>query len=346
MSEKSKKDKKDLTVSQVDRQNILNNPYALQEIEKATRIAGIPFEGKTVVLKEQVAAFFEVTSRTIDNYIDKYGDELRLNGYEVLRGNRLKTLKLEVSKQSDSETDFITKTTILGIFDFRAFLNLAMLIKEGERARLLRQTILDIVIDTINQRTGGGTKYINQRDEDFLLTAFQEENYRKEFTDALKNYVDMGNFKYPLYTDKIYVSIFREKAKEYRKILRLHEKEKVRNTFYSEILDLVSAYEYGFAKVLEDAWGKKGVKLNSWEVDELFSAFEQQAHWRPLIEKARNKMASRDLAFRDALHAQLRGYITPLNATDFERFLGEKSKELVQRLDEAKDVMKRLKERG
>ena len=51
---------------------------------------------------------------------------------------------------------------------FRAFLNIAMLITESERARLLRQTILDIVIDTINQRTGGATKYINQRDEDFI----------------------------------------------------------------------------------------------------------------------------------------------------------------------------------
>jgi len=345
MAEKAKKDKKDLTVSQVDRQNILNNPYALQEIEKATRIKGIAFEGKTVVLKEQVAAFFDVTPRTIDNYIERHGKELRQNGYEILRGNRLNTLKKELLKQDDNETDFVTKTTILGIFDFRAFLNIGMLIGESDRARALRQMILDIVIDTINQRTGGGTKYINQRDEDFLLAWFQEENYRKEFTDALKNYVDMGNFKYPLYTDKIYVSIFREKAQEYRKILRLQDKDKVRDTFYSEILDLVSAYEYGFAKVLEDAFRKKGDKLTSWEVDELFSAFEQQAHWKPLVEKARNKMASRDLAFRDALHARLKGYITPLNQAEFERFLGEKSKELVERLEEAKDVMKRLKER-
>lgn len=239
MSESNKKDKKDLTVSQIDRQNILNNPYALQEIEKATRIKGIPFEGKTVVLKEQVSAFFEVTPRTIDNYIGKFSKELRQNGYEVLRGKRLKSLKMAISKQGDNETDFVTKTTVLGIFDFRAFLNLGMLITESERARLLRQMILDIVIDTINQRTGGGTKYIDQRDEDFLLSAFQEENYRKEFTDALKNYVDMGNFKYPLYTDRFYVSIFREKAKEYRKILRLHDKDSVRDTFYSEILDLI-----------------------------------------------------------------------------------------------------------
>lgn len=347
MIEKRQKGKKDLTVSQVDRQNILNNPYALQEIEKATRIKGIPFEGKTVVLKEQVSVFFEVTLRTIENYLGQHGQELAQNGYEILKGNRLKKLKIAISRLDVPETDFgnITKAPQLGVFDFRAFLNLAMLITESERARLLRQTILDIVIDTINQRTGGGTKYINQRDEDFLLSAFQEENYRKEFTDALKNYVDMGNFKYPLYTDKIYVSIFREKAKEYRNILRLHKKDKVRDTFYSEILDLVSAYEYGFAMVLEDAYEKKGNKLNSWEVDKLFRAFEEQAHWKPLIEKARNKMASRDLAFRDALHAQLKGYITPLNANDFERFLGEKSKELVKRLEEAKDVMKRLKER-
>jgi hypothetical protein len=191
--------KKNLTVSKIDRQNILNNPYALKEIEKAAHIKGIPFEGKTVVLKEQVAAFLEVTPRTIDNYIEKFSDELRQNGYEVLRGKRLKSLKSEIHKQIASETNFVTKTTVLGIFDFRAFLNLAMLITESERARLLRQMILDIVIDTINQRTGGGTKYINQRDEDFLLSIFHEENYRKEFTDALKNYVDMGNFKYPFF---------------------------------------------------------------------------------------------------------------------------------------------------
>jgi hypothetical protein len=46
---------KDLTTSEIDRQNILNNPYALAEIEKAAGIRGLPFEGKPVVLKEQVA---------------------------------------------------------------------------------------------------------------------------------------------------------------------------------------------------------------------------------------------------------------------------------------------------
>lgn len=59
---------KDLTNSSVDRQNILNNHYAQAEIEKAAGIQSIPFEGKTMVLKEQVAGFFEVTPVQRDDY--------------------------------------------------------------------------------------------------------------------------------------------------------------------------------------------------------------------------------------------------------------------------------------
>ena len=195
---------KDLTNSSIERQNVLNNPYALQEIQKAVDVQCIPFEDRMWLTKEQVAAFFEVTPRTIDNYISKYEEELRHNGYVVILGNRLKKLKIAIREQFGDEMNFITKTTVLGIFDFRAFLNVAMVIAESERARLMRQAILDIVIDTINQRTGGGTKYINQRDEDFIFAYFQEENYRKDFTDALRDFVAMGNFKYPLYTEKIY----------------------------------------------------------------------------------------------------------------------------------------------
>jgi hypothetical protein len=339
---------KDLTTSEIDRQNILNNPYALAEIEKAAGIRGIPFEGKSVVLKEQVAEFFEVTTRTVENYLEKYGNELQRNGYEVLKGKRLKELKLAIQGLPVTETDFgnLPATPQLGVFDIRAFLNIAMIMTESERAALLRQTMLDIVIDTINQRTGGRTKYINQRDEDFIHSAFSEENYRKQFTDALRDCVQMGNFKYAVYTDKIYVSIFHEKAQEYRHILRMEERENVRDTFYAEILDLIASFECGFADALVQESARLKRKLWPNEVDRLFHSFEAQAHWKPLIEKARVKMASRDLAFRDALHLQLKEYVTPLKREEFERFIGEKSKELAERLEETKDVMKRLKERG
>ena len=57
---------------------------------------------------------------------------------------------------------------------------------ESEKARAIRQVILDVVIDLINRKTGGGTKYINQRDEGYVHASLQEDNYRRQFTDTLK----------------------------------------------------------------------------------------------------------------------------------------------------------------
>lgn len=336
---------KNLTNSQVDRQNILNNKYAIEEIQNAAGIKGIIFENEIKFTKSQVAEFFEIDTKTIERYVEKYSDELSGNGYEILRGKRLKLFISEVKNNFVTDIDVGHKTVNLAIFNFRAFLNLAMLLSESEKARILRGIILDVVIDTINKKTGGGTKYINQRDEDYIISYFQQENYRNEFTEALKNYVDMGKAKYPIYTDKIYLSIFKEKAKEYREILKLSSRENLRETMYSEVLDIISSYEYGFAKELEEESDKLGRPLTIHETDLLFNHFEQRPHWKPLREKARVKMASRDFAFRDALHTNLEEYIKIVPSEDFERFLGDKSKELYERLEEYKDVFKRLKER-
>lgn len=336
---------KDLTNSSVVRQNILNNKIAVKEIQKAVGIKGVLFEQEYMFTKNQLAIFFEISERTIDNYLEKYEKELARNGYEVLKGKRLSDYKLVHYKTFGNETNFITKTTVLGIFNFRAFLNLSMLLSNSDKAIELRSAILDIVIDTINKRTGGNTKYINQRDEDFVSNLFKGEDYRREFTDALRDYVDMGSFKYIVYTDKVYKSIFKENAKDYRRILKLETKENVRHTMYSEVLDLISSYETGFAEVLTLSAKKKGRKLLSAETDQLFSSFEKQKLWDPLREKARIKMASRDLCFRDAIHENLKEYIDAVSSEDFDKFMGEKSMELDERLDKYKEALKRLKAR-
>ena len=111
------------------------------------------------------------------------------------------------------------QTPQIALFDFKAFLNILMLWVESENAKVLRQIMLDIVIDFVNQRTGGSTKYINQRDRDFISAFLQEENYRREFTDALRDYVSMGNSKYAIYTDKIYQSIFGKMEKNLQEII-------------------------------------------------------------------------------------------------------------------------------
>jgi hypothetical protein len=337
----------DLTTSAVARQNILNNPFVLTEVEKAAGLRGIPFEGTHVVLKEQVAAFFEVTVRTIETHCADHAEELAESGYGVVRGARLKALKEAINASDVPEANFgnILKTPQLSIFPFRAFLNLAMVLGGSERARLLRQAILDVAIDTVNRRTGGATKYINQRDDEYLQALFAGETYRKEFIEALKECVDLGNFKYAIYTDKIYQTIFREKSREYRKLLRLEEADKTRSTFYAEVLDLVASFECGIADEIRKAFAAAGRKLTTAEVDTIFDTAADLPLYRPLLVSVRTKMASRDLALRGVQHHKLAGYISSLPKEEFERFLGEQSMELSKRLEEAKEVLKRLKDR-
>ena len=82
---------KDLTASRIDRQNILNNDLAVQEIQENSGIQGILWENKIHVTREAAAAFFEVGIRTISRYIEQNNEKLTQNGYEVLRGKRLKS---------------------------------------------------------------------------------------------------------------------------------------------------------------------------------------------------------------------------------------------------------------
>ena len=335
--------KKDFLESAVVRQNVLNNKLAVDAIQKEMGLTGVLFENEYKFIFKQITDFFEVTDRTIRECIAKNEKELERNGYEVIKGKRLTDFKLVATKVPGCEVDFTTKTTVLGIF--RAFLNIAMLLTDSEKARILLSAILDIAIDTINKRTGGGTKYINQRDEDFIVNMLRGEDYRREFTDALRDCVAMGNIKYMIYTDKIYNSIFKEDAAEYRKILKLEKNEKVRDTMYSEVLDIIASYEAGFAEELRTSFEIRGRMLTSFEVDELFARFERQRLWESLREKARTKMASRDLCFRDALHKNLEEYVKAVPESDFDRFLGEKSMELDQRLEEYREALKRLKER-
>ena len=335
---------KDLTASSHDRQNILNNRYALQQAEQHLGLGGVAFEGETVFTKAQVASLYEVTGRTIERYLASHEDELKSNGYQILKGKKLREFK---GLTNGADINDGTKTSVLGLFSFRAVLNLGMLLTESEPARLLRSRLLDIVLDVMAERAGGHTKFINQRDENYLVSALQEENYRRQFTDALDKYVEINKWTYGRFTNLIYQSIFHENATEYKKVLNLATKTNIRETLYSEVLNLIASYESGIAHELEQASNKLGRKLSQKEAESLFASFESHPLFKPLILDARTKMASRDLCFRDALHEKLDAYIQSVPEADFDRFLGEKSRSLEEQLSDPETlaVLKRLKDR-
>lgn len=357
---------KDLTNSSVERKNILNNKYAITEIYNNVGFYGIMFDKKYRFTKLQVANYFEVDIRTIDRLLETNKEELEQSGYELFSGSRLRDFKeavnewqqkagadvhdtnvVNINQYIDNEWDNLSKTPRLGIFTYKAFLNIGMLLTGSEKAQQLRSILLDIVIDVLNKKLGGTTKYINQREDEFVPSAIREYNYRQEFTNALDHYIESHKFKYSQLTDKIYKSIFKENAKEYKQILNLNAKESVRSTLYSEVLDLIAAYENGFASCLKKEFERLGRKLQLSEAHLLFTTFEivMTDFVTPLREKARSLMASRDMAFRDALHEKLKEYIDAVSAEDYEKFLGERSKSLEERLEDNKEVFIRLKNR-
>jgi hypothetical protein len=246
-----------------------------------------------------------------------------------------------------------TKTTRLWLFNFRSFLNLWMLLTQSNKAKELRGIILDVMIDVMNQKTWGKTKYINQRDENFIATYVDSISYRKEFTDALHAYVDAGAFKFPLMTNKIYHYLFGENTVEYKKLLKLWAKESIRGTVYDEVLTAISTIEIGFAhelkKKFEATWNKK---LSYNEAEDLFDKFTVHPMLKPQVEKSRKVMSSRDKWLRDIVHEALKPYLESLTPEEYEKFLSEEWKRTEEKTTEAlaiihdnKDVFIRLKDR-
>lgn len=332
----------DLTVSNIERQNILNNKYAVAKIQEQVGFVGIDFDGEYRFTKKMVADFYDVDERTIERYIEQNATELSANGYNLFKGKRLKELKLQFAHVINVGS----KTTQLGLFNFRAVLDIGMLLTESEKAKQLRSIILDIVIATLNERTGGGTKYINRRDANYLPTALKEVNYRRELTSALRAYVDGHETNmYSQVTNAIYKAVFKENAKEYRDILRLDSKDNVRHTLYAEVLLVIASFENGVGAAIREAYKEKGkVKLTVEEVEAIIMKLAEAPMQKPYLDDARSKMASRDLSFRDAYHGNIEEYLRAVSPEEYERFIGENSINIDQLLDDNSDVLKRLKQ--
>jgi len=95
---------------------------------------------------------------------------LEHNGYCVLLGMKLKEFKKlfghliyqEVDLGSDRDMNVpirtkstdkqnLSKVNKLSLFNFRAFLNLAMILSDSERARSILSATLDVVLDLVNK---------------------------------------------------------------------------------------------------------------------------------------------------------------------------------------------------
>ena len=146
---------KDLTQSAIDRQNILNNSQAVEKIQSYVGLTGLLYEGEYLFTSKMVANFFQVDLSTIKRTLENFEDEIKHNGYRVLKGQKLKEFKDlfgplltsdedipqrgindPLSEQS-TENQSYKRLKSLAVFNFRAFLNVSMLLTQSDNAKML-----------------------------------------------------------------------------------------------------------------------------------------------------------------------------------------------------------------
>jgi hypothetical protein len=278
--------------SKVSRDNILNNQLAINEMQGQIDVPGVVIDSQYYITTRQVADYFDVTTRTIEQVINNHREELQESGYRILSSRELNALRAAgVTEKNFGNLDFVPR---LAVFNFKAFLNIGILLTGSEKAKILRNLVFNTAIEVVNRKAGGNTKFINQRDENYIIATYYNEGYRQEFVDALKEYVEAGNTKYPKYTDKIYRCIFKENAKEYKSILDLSKKDRVRETMYAEVITAISGFETSIAANIKNKSVSLGRLLNRNEVDKIFQKVSSDPMAKPYVEMARTKMASLD----------------------------------------------------
>jgi len=143
----------------------------------------------------------------------------------------------------------------------------------------------------------------------------------------------------------VYKAVFREKAKEYKKLLDLSKKDNLRRTLYAEVLKAVSSFENGAAFEIKKKGEESGL-LTVDEVEAFITELAQHPLMEPIIYDARQKMASRDLAFRDVFHGNIAEYLKAVTPEEFDKFIGNKSLDFdaIMALPENQEILKILKQ--
>lgn len=166
-------------------------------------------------------------------------------------------------------------------------------------------------------------KFVNQLSKDFKETREETKNYRKDFTDSIKKYVSVKY--YGTYTDMLYQFLFAERAKEYRGLLKLAEKDLTRNTMYEEILFVIGSFETGLAGELERKYKKRENPLNQQEFIKIFKQFSSTRNWDAYKNRVRKIMATYDEELRNVKHAKLIDYKKEFTNEDIKKLLGQKN---------------------
>ncbi len=195
------------------------------------------------------------------------------------------------------------------------------MIENNEKGKLVRKYFIRVESDfkKVMQIATSDPKFVNQLASQFFETREETKEYRRDFTDCIKDFVAVKN--YGTYTDMLYNFLFLERAKEYRKLLSLVKKDLTRNFMYEEIVLIIGAFETGLAGEIEKEFKKLSRMLTQKEFEKIFDDFSSTRNWMVYQKRARNIMATYDEELRKIKHPKLIDYRKEFSQEDIQKLL-------------------------
>ena len=99
---------KDLTVSPIERQNILNNRMAIPRIQERLNVEAYQFEGKYYLTKQMVADFYEVTTTVINTLYIRHKEEIDTDGVSKKSLYQIREACFAQDVQGNSEVKIVS----------------------------------------------------------------------------------------------------------------------------------------------------------------------------------------------------------------------------------------------
>ena len=222
------------------------------------------------------------------------------------------------AKANDSKTGRIVAKDYIISVDMSKELSM---IENSDIGKKVRKYFIRVESDfkKVMQIATRDPKFINQLASQFFETREETKEYRRDFTDCVKDFVEVKN--YGTYTDMLYNFLFLERAKEYRKLLKLVKKDLTRNFMYEEIVLIVGAFETGLAGEVEKEFKKLQRMLTQIEFERIFKEFSAQRNWLVYQKRARNIMATYDEELRRIKHPKLINYRKEFSQEDIQKLL-------------------------
>ena len=384
-----------LTNSYRDRQAILSNSYLIRKIEEhlnAKALFGDDYliRDSFLMSKRRLSCLLDTHKQTVDRYIKTCGEELKQSGYKVLTGKKLHEFKAkcrgEIMNSHGDKYGYERKypEDKLEIFTFKAWLNMAMLLPEGEVAKFIRLRILDLAIDVAAEKEGGRGKHLKRQIGYEYTHHYRQYSYcSQEFKSAIEQHLkldDSGKISisengcfsanYSQIEQLVFSNRwdFPKQAILLTTIYKEYNTQKYRNessfrlntsgarlvyAMYHDVFDAMSNIEQGVAEKLKSVSINKKRKLEVRELNEITSNLGQDTKFIPLIEEARTKMAianslnANPKSYKDILNQRLETHERAIESSNIDEFMAVKLKKVKEKLlmSETFAVFQRLSDR-